>query len=546
MKSRPHFLRIAAALIGFTATIGQSFAQLMVDESPYAWELPVVTGIRDAAPLIDVVRAETDRILEAGPLAPLYVNTADQESVGYMLYQEPGRIVTTLAWAYPHLDGPRQTAVRAYVNAIFADPQHSPWGITAYGKNGNTNYPLPIDAGAAREDHPKDRWWYANPAFGNNRPFLHTLYGVWLYGWRSGDWTAIETAWPAIRTRYNQYANAAETRLYGGMGTHVAIARLAHQFNDAATRDSALTNLRNALLAGLDFDAVESLARGTPGFEWQSPYGSFPDMFDSRMDGTSYRGWVFLNLAPEIARYLREESPVLAARVAERHAFGKQRFPLWWLPKVSYFTRSWTGDEGTGLLPEVMGMIAPLERWFAQTDAHTLARQMRGSPWGRGDCHWIEALVQAIEAHGTTTWRDLRHPHVPFALWQQQTFGDDHALPRAQPFASWHASGMANIVAYALGFDPLSRTPPPIAHGISVSGNSLQISFSMAKSAWDVIPLVEVSDDLIHWQSGPVFTRELSRIDQGDAHWITVADRIPVAPGQSRFIRLSVQFASPD
>lgn len=68
MKSRPHFLRIAAALIGFTATIGQSFAQLMVDESPYAWELPVVTGIRDAAPLIDVVRAETDRILEAGPL----------------------------------------------------------------------------------------------------------------------------------------------------------------------------------------------------------------------------------------------------------------------------------------------------------------------------------------------------------------------------------------------------------------------------------------------------------------------------------------------
>ena len=68
----------------------------------------------------------------------------------------------------------------------------------------------------------------------------------------------------------------------------------------------------------------------------------------------------------------------------------------------------WTGDEGSGLVPGVVGMIAPVERWVAGADAATLRRQTRGAPNGTGDCHWIERLVQGIEATGKTEWRDVQ------------------------------------------------------------------------------------------------------------------------------------------
>ena len=379
-----------------------------VDAAPYVWEFPAVRNISGADALVADLRAEVQRVLDAGRLAPLYISHADQESVGYTVYQEPCRIITTLAWAYPHLAPDQQDAVKAYVNAEFNNPTNAPWGVTSYGKNGNSNYPLPRHDGTPREEHPKERWWFERSDFGNNRPFLHTLYGVWLYGHRTGDWTTISNHWSAIKQIYGNYGTGDACRLYGTMGVHVAMARLAAKFGDAAQLSAATNNLQSRLNAGLDFAAIESLARGVPGEEWKSPYGSYPNMYDSRMNSSTYRGWVFLNLTPELGRYLHDASDTLRATVLERHSAGKRTFPLWWMPKASYFNRSWTGDEGSGLVPEVVGMIAPVERWVAQADAATLRAQMRGAPNGVGDCYWIEALVQAIEAHGSLQWLDVR------------------------------------------------------------------------------------------------------------------------------------------
>ena len=33
---------------------------------------------------------------------------------------------------------------------------------------------------------------------------------------------------------------------------------------------------------------------------------------------------------------------------------------------------------------------------------------MVSAPYGKGDCFWLEDLVQAIEAYGTLTWTDVR------------------------------------------------------------------------------------------------------------------------------------------
>lgn len=514
-----------------------------VNEARYAWEFPVARRVQNAGPLIAVLREEIQRVLDAGRLAPLYISTSDQDSVGYTLYNEPGRIVTTLAWAYPYLTAAQQDAVRAYVAAEFADPVFSPWGVTPQGKNGNTNFPLPRDAGAPREDHPKERWWYGRNDFGMNRPFLHTLYGAWLYGFRTGDWAGLQAGWPAIRQRYLNYAAEPAQRLYGGMGAHVAVARLAHRFGDSATRDAALTNLRNALTAGLDFNAVETLARGTPGLEWQSPYGSFPDMYDSRMDGTTYRGWMFLNLTPEIARYLDRESPALRAAVLARHNQGKQTFPLWWLNKVSYFNRSWTGDEGSGLLPEVIGMIAPVERWVAGAPAAELARQMRGSPQGRGDCYWLEALVQAIEAHGEAVWRDVREEFVPMEAWRQSVFGAQASDPRAGWLADWDGDGLVNLLERAFGSNPLVADGSGVTYGVSPDGQRLEITYTEVKSAWDLEYIVETSTDLVEWRSGPAFTEVAMVQDMGATRRVTARDLTPLGPGGRRFLRVRVAVA---
>lgn len=514
-----------------------------VDETRYAWEFPVVRHAPGTGALVEILQEEVDRVLAAGPLAPLYVSFADQESVGYQVYQEPGRIITTLAWAYPWLDTSRQNAVRAHVNQLFADPLHSPWGVTPAGKNGNTNYPVPMDGGTPREEHPKERWWDANPDFGRNRPFLHTLYGVWLYGFRTGDWAAIDTNWPAIRNRYNAYAATTETRLYGGMGVHVAVARIAARQADTATRDAALTRLRAALAEGLDFDAIESHARGQPGLEWNAPYGSHPDMYDARMDRTTHRGWMFLNISPEIGRYLREESPALRATVLARNEAGKAVFPLWWMPKMNYFIRSWTGDEGTGVLSEVTGMIAPIERWVAETPAADLARWTRGAPHGIGDAYWLEALVQAIEAHGTVVWRDVRHPHRTEAQWRADVFGADADHPDAQPQADWSRNGFPNRFERALGRDPRTAGPPSPSLSLD-DENRLHLTYTMAKDTWDLDLRVETSADLLSWQHGPGHTLLVDRTDLGSVWQITVR-AAPSLQAGPRFLRLTLHPLDP-
>ncbi|MHB9007303.1 MAG: hypothetical protein ACYDC1_10275, partial [Limisphaerales bacterium] len=124
-----------ATILGLIASTLIAHAQT-VDVDRVAWEFPEVIEIDGAEDLVATLRSEIQRVLEAGRLAPLYLSHADQESVGYTVYQEPGRIVTTLAWAYPHLSDAMRTAVRAYVNDEFNNPTNAPWGRTAYGKNG--------------------------------------------------------------------------------------------------------------------------------------------------------------------------------------------------------------------------------------------------------------------------------------------------------------------------------------------------------------------------------------------------------------------------
>lgn len=390
--------------------IPSSLLAQTVDTARVAWQHPFVQGsTATAGYLVEDLRYEIQQILDRPPLAPLQLNYGDIEGNGYTIYNEPGRIVLTLAWAYPHLSTAQQAAVRGYVTNEIGRAARMPWG----GQQPWDNYFIPRTNGAPREHHPRDRDWNTIASFGNKRPTLFVLYGFWLYGFRTGHWTPVTNA-------YNQLANAYNNRifqpgqgsLYGTLGAHLGMARLAQRVGDTATRDEALANLQGALVAALNFTNIDLSAGATTVDRWNTPYGQ--DCYDElqvELGGTAYRGWPFLNLTPEAGRFIADRVPAALAR----HQQGLALYGQPWISKNSYYIRYFMGgSEGTGLTPEYIGMYAPMERWAVGTHADGLAKWVRSGPTGLGDCYWIEALVQAIEARGETRWLDLRSNQPPF------------------------------------------------------------------------------------------------------------------------------------
>jgi hypothetical protein len=384
MPRATHFLGVAALALFLS---GRVSAQT-VDITPYAWQFPVVTGA-NASDMVGRLQEEIQKVLNAGRLTPQRAYYAD---VGtgeeYWQYMQPGRIITTLAWAYPYLTPAQQTSVKSYVAGELADATHAPWAAS----------PMPVTSGTTRRElSPLNRVTFFTPGFATNQPSVHTIYGLWLYGWRTGDWALIQGYWSTIKSMYS--ARSAQGDIYGTMGAHVAMARLADKFGDSATRTTALSNLQTQLISGLTLSNIESRV--------SSKY--WPEMYTSRRAPGVYQGWMFLNLSPEVGRYLHDN--VSAATLA-RNTSGKSQYPLWWLRIPSYFTR-WTGDEGIGIPTEMMGMVMPVERWVAQTGASALADYMRSGPTAIGDCYWLESLVLAIEATGSTAWTDVRTGATP-------------------------------------------------------------------------------------------------------------------------------------
>lgn len=366
----------------------------------YTWTFPAPDTIRGADDLVTLLREEIEQVLDAGHLAPIRLAFGDLPDEHYFLYQEPGRILTTLAWAWPYLTPSQQARALAYAEAELEHPAFAPWA---------PDFTMPRDVGARREWYKSTDLWGLGATFGDFRPRLHTLYGFWLFCYRSGQTNWMQRYYARARDFY--FSQHQRARLYGDMCGHIAMARLAHANSDTATRAFALQRLQTELLDGLDVQNKHNFARDGL-YGWDGPYDRLPtnDMYSPRKDGWIYRGFIFLNMGPEIARFLRDSC---FGQVKAMHEEGKRILPLWWLMQATYFPR-WTGDESVGVPSEAFGMYHPVETWVLQTPTSQLRRFMRSSPTGRGDCYWIEALVQTIEAHSANTrWLDVRTTPFP-------------------------------------------------------------------------------------------------------------------------------------
>lgn len=360
----------------------------------YLWEYPLQQELQINPHLHAELVAEIDRIIQSGDLffRPLPNDFSDQIYDHYFLYLEPGRILHTIAMAYPYLDSSRQATLRSMVGQLLAHPIHQPWAPN----------PMPLNEGKPRTSFTPQRIWGQNSNFGIYRPSIQNVYSIWLYAYRSGDVQAIQPYYQSIRSFYNNKVNGIhdQGRFYGTMSAHIGMARLAYLFSDQNQIQVARNNLTSALNFGLQMNLVDTLARnGTTG--WNGAYAS---AYESRNVNWVNLNYIFLDLSPEIARYLRQ---YLQAQTTSRHLQYLNRFPLWWLRQAPYFNR-WTGDEGVGIPSNAFGINVPLERWFMNRDHQTLSTYMLSAPSCLADCYWIEALILAMEANAVDVWVDVR------------------------------------------------------------------------------------------------------------------------------------------
>lgn len=365
-----------------------------IDLTMYLWEFPVPQDFSPDQELVAILQAETDKIIQSGDLfyRPIMCRYSDQIYDHFFLYQEPGRILHTLAMAYPYLTTTQQQSVRNMAHALFADAVHQPWAATA----------PPRSAGKQREWFPYNEIWGEDSDFGLYRPAIQSVYSIWLYFYTTSDTIGIAPYYEQIKSFYTNKVNTGidPGNLYGTMGAHIGMARLAHVFNDQQQISFATNRLDNALENGLDIHYVDSMAfYGLQG--WNAPYA--PE-YHERRDNWIYRGQIFLGLTPEIGRYLKNE---LFEAIAERHQWALSRFPLWWIRQSPYFTR-WTGDEGVGIPSEIFGMIMPIEKWVMNQHFEQMKAVMQSAPLADADAYWLESLVLAIESDATAQWTDVR------------------------------------------------------------------------------------------------------------------------------------------
>ena len=124
----------------------------------YLWEYPLQNNLQVDEDLSEVLQEEIQKIIDSGSLGyrPITCRYSDVMHDHYFLYQEPGRLLHTVALAYPYLTVSQQDAIRTMVAGLLANNVHAPWASA----------PLSASSGLKREFYSPEEIWGLKPIFG--------------------------------------------------------------------------------------------------------------------------------------------------------------------------------------------------------------------------------------------------------------------------------------------------------------------------------------------------------------------------------------------
>jgi len=157
--------------------------------------------------------------------------------------------------------------------------------------------------------------------------------------------------------------------------------------------------------------------------------------------------------------------------------------------------------------------------------------------------------IQAVNSFGSSAYSNIITVTTPasttptatsFGDWQSQYFTTEQlADPTISgPTADPYGSGVPNLLAYALQLNPataqLSNVPSPtIVNGV------LTVTYFIPASIKDISYIVEVSTDLVNWNSGTGYTNVVSDVTAANGQTVTVQDALPASTPKV-FMRLRV------
>jgi hypothetical protein len=150
-------------------------------------------------------------------------------------------------------------------------------------------------------------------------------------------------------------------------------------------------------------------------------------------------------------------------------------------------------------------------------------------------------LVQTTDANQPVFSLPVSLSLTPIAGWRQTYFGTPKNSGNAANSADPQNDGIANILAYAFGLNPLLHNSDPISVG--QSGNFLTLTFRRPHPApSDISYLPQVAADVTSgvWNSGPTYTSQ-AVVNNGDGtETVTVTDLTPIGSVQAHFMRILI------
>jgi hypothetical protein len=155
--------------------------------------------------------------------------------------------------------------------------------------------------------------------------------------------------------------------------------------------------------------------------------------------------------------------------------------------------------------------------------------------------------IAAVNVGGTGSASLALLVETPYAAWQNAMFTQAQlADPTISgDSASPAGDGIPNLLKYALNLNPLVNGDSGLPIGSVVttgSGSYLTLTYPLVLSATDITYTVQVSTDLINWNSGPGYTDPPTPIGNSDGVTQTynVQAAVPAGSAPQQYIRLQV------